>query len=285
MEKIIKELFGFVYITTNLINGKRYVGRCKMETTRPNAWKYYLGSGHVLKEAIKKYGKENFLKNIISFAYSDEELNKQEIETIKFLNAVKDENYYNISDGLYCNPWENKTEEEQKEIREKIKNKSRKNVLSSEEYQKYIEDLREKMSGENNPFYGKHHTEETKRIISEKATLRQKDRENAKPWLGITGERHPLYGRHLSEEARKKMSEAAKKKFENGFVHGRSQGITIYYKDYNYKFSTMKECFQFLKEQKIIDICYDTFKKRIHSNQDFNNFTYILTKKDGFVQK
>lgn len=26
--------YGFIYITTNLINGKRYIGRCCMQTTR-----------------------------------------------------------------------------------------------------------------------------------------------------------------------------------------------------------------------------------------------------------
>ena len=64
MENTIRNPYGFVYITTNLINGKRYIGRCKFDTTRPNAWKTYLGSGVALKLAVKKYGRQNFKKVI-----------------------------------------------------------------------------------------------------------------------------------------------------------------------------------------------------------------------------
>lgn len=53
---------------------------------------------------------------------------------------------------------------------------------------------------ENNPMYGKHHTEESK------AKMRE-----AK--LGVfVGENSPYYGKHLSEETRKKISEANKGK-------------------------------------------------------------------------
>lgn len=43
-----------VYKTTNIINGKYYIGVHK--TTNPND--SYLGSGKAIKEAIKKYGKK-----------------------------------------------------------------------------------------------------------------------------------------------------------------------------------------------------------------------------------
>ena len=281
--RVIEEPYGFVYITTNLINGKRYVGRCKMKTTRSNSWKYYLGSGHAFKEAVKKYGKENFSRTIISFAFSDEELNDQEIKTIEFLNAVEDKNYYNISSGLYCNPWKNKSLEEQKDIIEKVKNKSRKKVLSPEEYNKYIQSLKIKMTGENNPFYGKHHTEDAKRAMSEKAVIRQeKMKENgtvSKPWLGIKGEDNPHYGKKMSEISKAKMSESAKLKFQNGFVHGKSKPIIIFYNNEKLYFTSINSCFDFLKEKQIISICLDTFKKRIYSNQKFDNFTYEFVNK------
>lgn len=48
-----------VYCTTNLINGKKYIG------SDSNNDKYYYGSGINLKKAIKKYGKSNFRKEIL----------------------------------------------------------------------------------------------------------------------------------------------------------------------------------------------------------------------------
>ena len=55
-------------------------------------------------------------------------------------------------------------------------------------------------SGENNPFYGKHHTEETKEKIS-----KNKKRKRA-------GQNHPFYGKHHTEESLQKMSENRKSK-------------------------------------------------------------------------
>ena len=48
-----------IYKTTNLVNGKIYIGKDK--NNNPS----YLGSGKILKLAIKKYGKENFTKETI----------------------------------------------------------------------------------------------------------------------------------------------------------------------------------------------------------------------------
>lgn len=45
-----------IYKTTNLINGKIYIGQDSKD--RPN----YYGSGKLIHRAIKKYGKENFKK-------------------------------------------------------------------------------------------------------------------------------------------------------------------------------------------------------------------------------
>jgi hypothetical protein len=69
----------FVYITTNLINGKKYLGK------HNGKHEGYLGSGTILKTAIKKYGKENFKREIIKECSSDKEayeLEKELSETI-----------------------------------------------------------------------------------------------------------------------------------------------------------------------------------------------------------
>lgn len=86
--------YGFVYETTNLINNKKYIGKCKF--SRINGWKNYLGSGLYLKRAINKYGEDNFKREILFLALDEEELNEIEEFVIKDSNAVESDNYYNI---------------------------------------------------------------------------------------------------------------------------------------------------------------------------------------------
>lgn len=86
--------FGFIYETTNLINGKKYIGKCIFG--RQNGWKNYLGSGLYLKRAIEKYGRENFKREIIFLALDEEELNELEELVIDICNAVESDDYYNL---------------------------------------------------------------------------------------------------------------------------------------------------------------------------------------------
>lgn len=95
----MKEHFGFIYLTTNNVNGKKYIGQCSFQN---RFWKTYLGSGKHLKQAVKKYGKENFSREILQYADTREELSVLEIEFISKYNAVKDPSFYNVADGGYC---------------------------------------------------------------------------------------------------------------------------------------------------------------------------------------
>lgn len=58
----------YIYLTTNHINGKRYIGKHYGELNDS-----YLGSGNLIKAAIEKYGKENFSKEILYISQSEEE--------------------------------------------------------------------------------------------------------------------------------------------------------------------------------------------------------------------
>ena len=82
-----------IYITTNLINGKKYIG--KDETNNPK----YLGSGLELKHAIKKYGRENFIKETLAVCNNRIELNILEEYYIKYYNAQLSSLFYNIAPG------------------------------------------------------------------------------------------------------------------------------------------------------------------------------------------
>jgi group I intron endonuclease len=82
-----------IYKTTNLINGKIYVG--KDVSNNDN----YLGSGVVLKNAIEKYGRENFEKEILEECISKEHLCEREIFWIEKLRSNEKGIGYNITKG------------------------------------------------------------------------------------------------------------------------------------------------------------------------------------------
>ena len=92
-----KDVYGFVYITTNHINGKKYIGQKRYD--KANKWKSYLGSGICLKRAINKYGSENFSKEIIENCKTKEYLDEREKYWIEYYNAVKSDEFYNIASG------------------------------------------------------------------------------------------------------------------------------------------------------------------------------------------
>ena len=84
----------FIYLTTNLINGKQYIGQhYGYENDK------YLGSGIKLTRAIEKYGAENFYRIILCFCKDAEEANQRETEIIARYNAVEDDNFYNLAPG------------------------------------------------------------------------------------------------------------------------------------------------------------------------------------------
>jgi len=70
--------YHFIYKTTNLLNGKYYVG---MHSTC-NLKDGYLGSGKKLRHSIRKYGKENFRLEILEFFDSRELLIEKETSLV-----------------------------------------------------------------------------------------------------------------------------------------------------------------------------------------------------------
>lgn len=82
-----------IYITTNLINGKKYIGKDEKNDSN------YLGSGKYLTRSINKHGKDNFRKEIIEYCKTSEELKEREKYWIEFYNACESIQFYNISSG------------------------------------------------------------------------------------------------------------------------------------------------------------------------------------------
>ena len=87
----------YVYEITNLINGKKYIGKrscnCPIEEDK------YMGSGTSLKRAFKKYGKANFNKRIIAICDTVDDAYKLEEKYITLAGAVKSDKYYNLAGG------------------------------------------------------------------------------------------------------------------------------------------------------------------------------------------
>lgn len=86
--------YNFVYKTTNNINGKIYIGVHKTDNIDDG----YIGSGSILKRAIKKYGKENFKREILKHfeKYHDALLYEAELVTEEFIKEVTN---YNLKTG------------------------------------------------------------------------------------------------------------------------------------------------------------------------------------------
>ena len=82
-----------IYKTTNIVNGKYYIGKSKYNREE------YLGSGKILLQSIKKNGKKLFIKEILEYCETDKELNIREKYWIKKLDSTNKNKGYNIQLG------------------------------------------------------------------------------------------------------------------------------------------------------------------------------------------
>tara|TARA_A100001201_G_scaffold17220_2_gene20065 strand:- start:1337 stop:1789 length:453 start_codon:yes stop_codon:yes gene_type:complete len=107
----IDDNFGFVYLITNLQSGRRYIGRKyfwsfrtppgkKRKVKQESDWKKYYGSCPELKDDIKKYGKENFSREILSLHKTKGTCNYEETKQL-FLNNVLSESLDNGCPAYY----------------------------------------------------------------------------------------------------------------------------------------------------------------------------------------
>lgn len=134
----------YIYLTINKINGKKYIG---LSSKSSDETKNYYGSGSLLTKAIKKYGKENFEKeiledNIESFSL----LCEREKYYINLYDAVKSHDYYNIENGgISTSFWNNVDDVYKKEIADKISKKLKSHFIKNPFDQKAIDSLQESL--------------------------------------------------------------------------------------------------------------------------------------------
>lgn len=163
-----------VYKTTNLVNGKFYIGKHKQSCLEFDG---YLGSGNILKKAIEKYGKENFVRETLAIFKCEKECYLKEKEILK--EHWQDNNCYNLESG--GRGGKTVSDESRKRMSEAAKIRPR---------TPHSEKTKEKMRGHKTPgMAGRKHSEETKRKMRE---------------INL--------GKKMSDEAREKMSAAKKGK-------------------------------------------------------------------------
>ena len=86
--------FYYLYKITNLLNGKFYYG---VHSTT-NLGDGYKGSGRAIINAYKKYGKSNFIREILEFFPNDTEMYKRELEIVTE-SLIKNPKCYNMVIG------------------------------------------------------------------------------------------------------------------------------------------------------------------------------------------
>lgn len=204
-------MYGYVYKTTNLINGKCYIGQHQASKFEFNR---YIGSGTYLKKAIKKYGKENFRCELLETCDSQNELDDCEEKWISFYNAVESKSFYNIDAG---GNGVKKTKEHKQHLCEAWTDERRNHAsenFSGDRNPSKRPEVRKKMSENNSS-----HRPEIRRKIS--ASKKGKLLPHTEEWNKNIGK--ALKGRQLmnfTDDVRRKISES--KKGENNPMHGKS---------------------------------------------------------------
>jgi hypothetical protein len=170
-------MYGYVYLITNKLDGMKYVGLRASPVFDDNYW----GSGVRVINAIKKYGKENFEREILHWCRTPEELLEKELQEHLERGVADSEEYYNIMEGANpilrgeANGFYGKCHTD--EVRKKISKANKGRTMSSDEKARRQE------------FWSTEHGQKNKKLLSKKRK-----------------------GVKLSEEHRLKIQEALREK-------------------------------------------------------------------------
>lgn len=161
-----------IYVHINKINGKMYIGQTRQKAEL--RWRKGLGyqDSPYFWRAIQKYGWDNFDHIILIDNLCQYEADILENELIKKYDTTNGLYGYNLASGGNS-------------------------PTMNEEAKRHCRENHYNVCGENNPMYGRHHTEETKEKI-------RKTKEK------YVGENAVRYGAVLSEETKQKISASNK---------------------------------------------------------------------------
>lgn len=182
-----------IYIHINKINKKVYIGQtCQNPKKRWENGKGY-DSCPRFYNAILKYGWDNFEHIILFENLSLQQANQKEKELIKKYNSTDEKYGYNITSG-------GSNFHHSEETKRKIGQSNKialKGITWSQQHKQKISQM---FTGQGNPFYGKHHTQQSKEKIS-----------NNRKGKNI-GKQHPFYGKHHTKQSKEKISNNRKGK-------------------------------------------------------------------------
>ncbi|CAH9017383.1 putative NUMOD3 domain-containing DNA-binding protein [Vibrio phage 150E35-1] len=212
-----------VYRTTNLVNGRYYIGMHKGHISSDGGFSDgYKGSGNLLWCAIRKYGWDNFVVEVLSSHGTRDEVQVAERDAIS--SVLSDSMCYNLCPGGYGGAWFNKdgthintgrkhapgtfvfTETHKRNI-----SLGRRGIRLSPEVRAAMS---ERLKGSGNPFYGKNHSEETRAHLSKvRAGVSKSEVWKDSASSNRKGSGNSFYGKTHSEATRKRNSEAQKVRF------------------------------------------------------------------------
>lgn len=117
IEALPPDVIGFVYLITNKISGRKYIGKklakfkkIRVKTSRlkngnkkkskiryeiDSDWQIYYGSNTVLTEEVKNLGSHNFNRQILRYCYSKNELNYWEAKYQFDYDVLLSNDWYN----------------------------------------------------------------------------------------------------------------------------------------------------------------------------------------------
>lgn len=188
--------FNYIYLIRNIINNKIYIGKHSTDNLDDG----YMGSGKLIKRAIKKEGVENFTKEILSYTDTPKTLNFLEKFYIKKYKARNNDIGYNLTYGGDGGSWnkglhlkletknkisiahigkkrgsmsdetkhklsiinKGKIISEETRLKMSLAHKGKKQKPFTDEHRKHISEFAKQRTGEKSGMFGKHHSEETK---------------------------------------------------------------------------------------------------------------------------
>lgn len=274
-----------IYKHVNKINGKTYVGQTSLKPQdRWNNGKGYesytiLPNGEKKPAhfwaSICKYGWNNFEHKVLIHGLTKSQADFWEKKLIKEWDLMNPQKGYNKKEGGSNG-----------KLSDEIIDKRTRTVVSKGIF-----------SGENHPFYGKHHTEETLKKISKtqkekfangefipwnkgktnvysEKTLKKMSKTKKEKYASgelvawnkgkkcpqFSGENHPVYGKHHSEETKQKLSERKKIKVVRLYDNNIYQSIEECARDnHKSKLLIIRHCKNKLKTKPQEFMYYDKF--------------------------